>query len=98
MASLTRSTFICSTLRAEWVFVVSLRGPQNISNFWGEEEVRLLYTKRVLLVRFLGRVITLDGLGDYRATGVTFLPVLTLSRYDSGDIAARHRHHRPKDD
>ena len=37
-------------LRAEWVFVVSLRGPQNISNFWGEEEVRLLYTKRVLLV------------------------------------------------
>ena len=32
------------------VFVVSLRGPQNISNFWGEEEVRLLYTKRVLLV------------------------------------------------
>ena len=50
MASLTRSTFICSTLRAAWFFVVSLRGPQNISNFWGEEEVRLLYTKRVLLV------------------------------------------------
>ena len=37
-------------LRAEWVFVVSLRGPQNISIFWGEEDVRLLYTKRVLLV------------------------------------------------
>ena len=50
MASLTRSTFIRSTLRAAWFFVVSLRGPQNISNFWGEEEVRLLYTKRVLLV------------------------------------------------
>ena len=32
------------------VFVFSLRGPQNISNLWGEEEVRLLYTKRVLLV------------------------------------------------
>ena len=38
------------TLRAAWFFVVPLRGPQNISNFWGEEEVRLLYTKRVLLV------------------------------------------------
>ena len=47
------------------------------------------------LKRFLGSIVALDGLRHNRASRVTALVVGRLGRYDSGDIAARHRHHRP---
>ena len=50
---------------------------------------------RPSLQRFLRCVITLDGLGDYRAGGVTALVVGRLGRHHSRHIATYHRHHRP---